>query len=138
MTMTQDESRLDLELLDEMAGLGIGDLRELLEVYLSQATEMMQQLAKAINADNANDVAQYAHRLAGSSAACGAATAMNLLRSMERHGREANWPAIQQEFAQTIEELKLSEHCLREYMATRNQSLGVSFVPPKTADDLHS
>jgi hypothetical protein len=29
--MTQDESRLDLELLDEMAALGIEDLRELLE-----------------------------------------------------------------------------------------------------------
>jgi HPt (histidine-containing phosphotransfer) domain-containing protein len=99
---------------------------------------MMQQLADAIDANNAENVIQHAHRLAGSSAACGVTTAMNLLRSIERHGREANWPAIRQDFAQTIQELRLSEHCLKEYMAIKNQTLGISFVPPKRADDLRT
>ena len=61
--MTRNEAKLDLELLEEMADLGIEDLRELIDAYLEQATDGMQKICSAIDAKNADEVADLAHRL---------------------------------------------------------------------------
>jgi HPt (histidine-containing phosphotransfer) domain-containing protein len=136
--MTQNESKLDLELLDEMAKLGIDDLRELIEAYVEQATETMQQLLVAIDAKKADDVAELAHRLAGSCGVCGATSAMNTLRMLERHGCEANWPAIERRFTQAVREVELSGWLLGEYLKEKNQTLCAAFAPPAMAQMLHS
>jgi two-component system, OmpR family, sensor histidine kinase TorS len=136
--MTQNESKLDLELLDEMAELGIEDLRELIEAYLEQATEAMQQVCAAIDAKKADDVAELAHRLAGSSGVCGAASAMNALRMLERHGCAENWPAIERWFTQAVREIEMSQQLLGEYLKERRQPFRAVFAPPAMAQMLHS
>jgi HPt (histidine-containing phosphotransfer) domain-containing protein len=136
--MTQETSKLDRELLDEMAELGLTDLHDLIEMYMEQATETTQQLCTAIEERKAEDVNQLAHRLAGSSAVCGATSVMNSLRTLELRGREANWPAIEKDFAQAIWEIESCEQLLEEYLAGKNQPLHVAFKPPQRTPVLHS
>ena len=136
--MTQNEAKLDLELLEEMAGLGIEDLRELIDAYLEQATEGMQKICSAIDAKNADEVADLAHRLAGSSAVCGMTSAMNMLRMLEQSGCKANWPAIEMQEVQAIREIESNERLVRDYLGEKNQKLRGVFVPPAIAQMSHS
>jgi HPt (histidine-containing phosphotransfer) domain-containing protein len=129
--MQLEASLLDRELLDEMAALGIADLRDLIEVYLQQATEIMESLNSAIGAQNTRDAATLSHRLAGSSAACGATAVMNSLRTLEIMEREGNVSDAQALFEHAIWQLQASERLLADYLAQNRQSLRVSFVPPK-------
>jgi two-component system, OmpR family, sensor histidine kinase TorS len=136
--MTQSISKLDLEVLDEMADLGIEDLRELIDAYIEQANEVMQNLYRAIDARNADEVAELAHRLAGSSGVCGATSAMNALRILERSGCQANWPAITKQFEQAMQEIESSGQLLANYLKEKNQKLRTAFVPPKMLQVSHS
>jgi HPt (histidine-containing phosphotransfer) domain-containing protein len=136
--MTQNGSKLDLELLDEMADLGIEDLRELIDEYMEQANEVMQNVYRAIDAGNADEVAGLAHRLAGSCGVCGATSAMNTLRMLERSGCQANWPAITKQFEQSIQEIQSSGELLGNYLRERNQRLRTTFVPPQMLQVSHS
>ena len=136
--MTQNEAKLDLELLDEMADLGIDDLRELIDAFLEQATEEMRNICRVIEAKNADEVANLAHRLAGSCGVCGATSAMAALRLLERSGCEANWPAIATHFDRSVQELESSGRLLAKYLKEKNQTLRATFAPPAVPQKAHS
>ena len=136
--MTENEPKLDLEVLDEMADLGIDDLRELIDAFLEQATEEMRNICRAIDAKNADNVANLAHRLAGSCAVCGATSAMTALRLLERSGCQANWPAIATHFDRSVQELESDGQLLADYLKAKNQTLRATFAPPAVPQMSHS
>lgn len=93
-------------------------MRELLNLYFQQASEIMSGLDQAIKAGAIPDVNHLAHKLAGSSLACGMAAAVAPARALE-HGAKAghlqNAAAIYTDACQQIEAMRQQvENYLRE------------------------
>jgi HPt (histidine-containing phosphotransfer) domain-containing protein len=114
-----EESPVDIALLDENAELGLDDLRELIDMYFTQADEILAGLRTAINAGAAKDVGELAHKLAGSSAVCGMTAMMAPLRALERQGREGQLSDAKPLMAETTERLDLCRRMLDEYLAEK-------------------
>ncbi len=111
---------LDVELLDEQAELGIEDLRDLIDLYLTQADEIMGELHTAIRSDAAKDVDQLAHKLAGSSAVCGANAMVAPLRSLEQRGREGKLAGADALYDRIAEQLEWCRRLLAEYLEEKS------------------
>ena len=62
---------VDLDRLREMTDGDSQSVRDLVDVYLDQADELIGSLHAAIQANSASDVVRWAHKLGGSSATCG-------------------------------------------------------------------
>jgi HPt (histidine-containing phosphotransfer) domain-containing protein len=117
--MNSQESLLDKEILDENADIGLDGLRELLDLYLAQADEILGQLKAAIDAGAAADVKELAHKLAGSSAVCGVNVMVQPLRALEYQAREGQLTEANQMYAQITENLDLSRRLLAEYLSSK-------------------
>jgi HPt (histidine-containing phosphotransfer) domain-containing protein len=117
--MDSKEALLDMELLDELAAIKGEGLRGLIDMYLTKADELHDDLQAAIQADSAEEVRRLAHRFAGSSAVCGVTTMVQPLRALERRGREGRLSDADQLFAQMTERLELSRRLLAEYLAEK-------------------
>ena len=111
-----DEQLLDMELLNESAGMDSDSMRELIEMYLTQAKEIMADLHTAIAAGRVEDVKQLAHKLAGSSAVCGVRAIVPPLRALEQQGKEGRLSEAEQLLAQANLRLELSEKALADYL----------------------
>jgi len=85
---TFDEPPVDLERLHQVVGDDPQELREILDLYLSQMPENLEKLRTAIDSGNANDLDAIAHNCAGTSANCGMTALIAPLRELERMGRE--------------------------------------------------
>ena len=119
--MMPNESPLDMEILDENAEIGMEGLRELIDMYLTQADEIRANLQVAIRTGTASDVEHLAHKLAGSSAVCGVNVMAPPLRALEQRGREGQLSDAGQLLAQMTERLELSRRLLAEYLAEKEQ-----------------
>jgi HPt (histidine-containing phosphotransfer) domain-containing protein len=115
--MAFEELPLDIELLDENAEIGMDGLRELLDMYLVQADELMNDLQTAIASGSAKDVDHLAHKLAGSSAVCGVKVMETPLRDLEKKGRSGNLEGADELLNQIADRLELSRRLLAEYLA---------------------
>jgi HPt (histidine-containing phosphotransfer) domain-containing protein len=111
-----DEQLLDVELLKESAEMGSDSMQELIEMYLTQAKEIMADMRTAIAAGAAEDVKQLAHKLAGSSAVCGVKAIVLPLRALEQQGKEGRLSEADQLLAQANLRLELSEKALADYL----------------------
>lgn len=117
--MTDKQPPLDIELLDESAEVGVEGLRELVDLYFAQATETLVELRKAIMANRPEVVDQLAHKLAGSSAVCGANAVIGPLRALEASGRACDLSHAGQLVARVNERLNLCHRLLDEYLADK-------------------
>jgi HPt (histidine-containing phosphotransfer) domain-containing protein len=117
--MASDEMLLDREVLDETAELGMDALQELLDMYLTQADEIIGALEAAIRAEESGNVVDLAHKLIGSSVVCGVTAMVPPLRALEQQGRMDQLADANQVLNQVSERLRLSRHLLAEYVAKR-------------------
>jgi HPt (histidine-containing phosphotransfer) domain-containing protein len=127
--MPLDESPLDLEILDENAEIGMEGLRELIDMYLTQADETLADLQVAIRTGAAGDVNHLAHKLAGSSVVCGVNIMVPPLRAMEQRGRECRLSDADPLLVQLTERLELSRRLLAEYLAEKERWEPLGQVP---------
>jgi CheY-like chemotaxis protein/HPt (histidine-containing phosphotransfer) domain-containing protein len=79
---------VDLQRLYQAMGDEPQELREILDLYLSQMPRSLEKLSAAIEAGNAQEVDLIAHNCAGTSANCGMTAVIAPLRELERMGRE--------------------------------------------------
>ncbi|MBI3416189.1 MAG: response regulator [Verrucomicrobia bacterium] len=79
---------VELERFSELAGGSPEGIRELAELYLTQTAGHLKKLSEAALAADAARIARLAHTCAGSSATCGVTHMVELLRELERMGRE--------------------------------------------------
>jgi HPt (histidine-containing phosphotransfer) domain-containing protein len=114
------EAPLDRALLDESAEFGLDDLRELIDLYLAQADEIMGELGTAVKTGGASDVDELAHKLAGSSAVCGVAAMVEPLRTLEKLGREDDLAGADQILAEATARLALCRRLLADYLAEKS------------------
>ncbi|MBN2577960.1 MAG: CHASE domain-containing protein [Pirellulales bacterium] len=116
------EELLDRELLEEDADLSTDDLRELVEMYLSQAQDIKKDLKASIEAGSASGVKQSAHKLAGASMVCGAGAMVSLLRTLEQQGNEGRLAEADRLLAEFDRRLELTERALKEYLAEKTSA----------------
>ncbi len=95
------------------------NLRELIELYLRQTSEQLEQLLAAIRASNAPEVRRLAHSCAGASATCGMARLVPLLRELERQGHEGQLTGAQRVCAEASQEFERIRLFLAPYQNGR-------------------
>lgn len=117
--MDSEEALLDIGFLDESAAIGVDGLRDLIDMYLTKADELLKDLRAAIEVGAAEDVRRLAHRLAGSSAVCGVTAMVQPLRALEQRGRQRQLSDADQLLAQTVQRLEVCRRLLAEYLAEK-------------------
>jgi PAS domain S-box-containing protein len=79
---------VDMEQLSAAIGDEPSERAEILEIYMNQMATNLERLEAAIALQDAGTVDLIAHNCAGTSANCGMVAVVDLLREMERMGRE--------------------------------------------------
>ncbi|HZR20749.1 MAG TPA: response regulator [Verrucomicrobiae bacterium] len=101
-----EDGPVDMDRLLEFTDGSAENLRELVELYLSQTTEQLEKLHAAVRAADAAEVRRVAHSCAGASATCGMRYMVPLLRELERQGREGKLTNADTIFDQTTREFQ--------------------------------
>jgi CheY-like chemotaxis protein/HPt (histidine-containing phosphotransfer) domain-containing protein len=79
---------VDMARLSEFSGDMEDGFRELVDLYLTQTTQQLEQLRVAVDNGNGERVNRLAHSCAGASATCGMVAIVPLLRRLEQLGAE--------------------------------------------------
>jgi CheY-like chemotaxis protein len=111
---------VDMDRLLEFTDGSPENLRELVELYLSQTTEQLEKLRAALAAADAAEVRRVAHSCAGASATCGMRHMVPLLRELERQGREGKLDDAGTLFEQTAAEFQKVRLFLESSPASQN------------------
>lgn len=106
MGENDEDAPVDMDRLMEFTDGSPENLRELLELYLSQTAEQLEKLRAAVAAADAAEVRRVAHSCAGASATCGMRHLVPLLRELERQGRDGKLTDAETLFAQTTREFQ--------------------------------
>jgi HPt (histidine-containing phosphotransfer) domain-containing protein len=78
---------VDLDRLRDVTDADPERLRRLVNIYLTQAVPLLDDLQTALDKNAPEAVAQAAHKLVGSSASCGVQAFNHSLRELERLGQ---------------------------------------------------
>jgi HPt (histidine-containing phosphotransfer) domain-containing protein len=125
----QPSDFIDALQLQEAAGGSAAAACELVQVYLQQAHEIMERLGPAIQTAAALDIEYLAHKLAGSSAACGLKGLLSTLRRLEQLGRNPEFAQPEAEELlrllqrQLVKAEKLLHTYCQDLLANRDPSL---------------
>ena len=103
---------VDLEQLQSACDGDAELMRELLDLYFRQAGEIMAALGHAIAAADVGQVDYLAHKLAGSSLACGMSALVPALRQLEHNAKSGHLQGAPDWFAQVGVQLE----AVRRYM----------------------
>jgi CheY-like chemotaxis protein len=82
---------VDLERLLEITGRDTEMFRQIVHDYLEQAEEILSSIALAIEGRSAGEIRELAHKLCGSSKACGMQAIVPPLRKLEQLGEAAQF-----------------------------------------------
>ena len=93
------EPPVDLERLNDFAGGSPSALQELVDLWVNQTTEQMDQIEAACKEGNAALVARVAHSCAGASSTCGITAVVPALRRLEAIGNAGDLSAVPQHLA---------------------------------------
>ncbi len=109
-----EEDPVDMERLMEFTDGNTENLRELVELYLTQTTEQFEELRGAVAGAAALDIRRVAHSCAGASATCGMRHLVPLLRELERQGRDGKLTDAESVFQRAMGEFKRIRSFLEE------------------------
>jgi two-component system sensor histidine kinase/response regulator len=90
-----EEVLVDIDRLRDVTDDEPDRMQQLVDLYLTQTAPMLEELKGAIQSNSSGDVARLAHKLFGSSAACGVEAFTEPLRELERLGREGDLSGAQ-------------------------------------------
>jgi CheY-like chemotaxis protein/HPt (histidine-containing phosphotransfer) domain-containing protein len=116
-----DSAPVDLERLTEMGGTDPAGIKELIDLYITQTTSQLAELATAAQAAANKDIERIAHKAAGASATCGMTAIVPILRQLERLGRENQTQSTPELVAQAKAALQQIVAFLDQHLATLNQ-----------------
>ncbi|MCX6925990.1 MAG: response regulator [Verrucomicrobia bacterium] len=117
------DTPIDMSRLLNFSDNDLGNLRELVDLYLSQTAKQLEQLRAAVKDESVQEVRRLAHSCAGSSATCGAQRLMLLLRDIERQGFEEQLTSAKELCCQAGVEFDRIRCFLEAYLA-EHSSLG--------------
>jgi HPt (histidine-containing phosphotransfer) domain-containing protein len=122
--VTLETPPVDLERLREMAENDPESVRHLVDLYLTQAEELMNRLQAALQSRSVADVARVAHKLGGSSSTCGMTGIVGPLRELEQLGKAGRLPENEQLWVEANQQL----NGIRQFLAAQ----GICDWQPKT------
>ena len=91
-------------------------LRELMDMYFGQADQIMLGLRQAIETGAATEVNHLAHKLAGSSLACGLTAVVPFVRELELAAKEGHLEGAEDSMAQAVNSLELLRQAVQDYL----------------------
>jgi HPt (histidine-containing phosphotransfer) domain-containing protein len=91
-------------------------MRELVDLYFHQAAQIMEGLEHAITGSEVAEVNHLAHKLAGSSLACGMSAVVPALRKLEGNARAGNLNGARQLFAETATQMEVVRSCIQDHL----------------------
>ena len=91
-------------------------LRELMGMYFGQADQIMLGLRQAVQAGGVEDVDHLAHKLAGSSLACGLSAIVPSLRQMEFGAKAGHLNGAESALAEATTALELLRRAVQDYL----------------------
>jgi two-component system, sensor histidine kinase and response regulator len=110
---------VDLEQLQSACDGNDGLMRELLGLYFGQADQIMAALGQAITAGDVKEVDHLAHKLAGSSLACGMSALVPALRQLEHNAKGGHLQGAPDWFAQVGVQLEAVRHYMHDYLGQK-------------------
>jgi two-component system, sensor histidine kinase and response regulator len=112
---------VEMERLNELTEGDMESIRELVDMFIKQTTQQMEQLAAAVRANKAEDVRRVAHSCAGASATLGMVRLVPMLRDLEQQGASGALTTAPQVYENAVREFKL----IQDFLATQ-----LSSAPP--------
>jgi len=108
---------IDFEQLQSACDGDVVLMRELMEMYFTQADQIMSGLRQAIPAGGIDDVDHLAHKLAGSSLACGMSAIVPSLRQLEHNAKSGHLNGAEGHFAEATAQLELIRQAMKEHLS---------------------
>jgi two-component system sensor histidine kinase/response regulator len=115
-TRTEREAPVDIQCLTEAAGSDPEQLRELIEMYLQNSSELMKDLEVAIQTGASREIEILAHKYVGASASCGMTAILGSLRELEQMGRSNELTGAAKSYACASEQLNRIRQFLTDYL----------------------
>jgi CheY-like chemotaxis protein/HPt (histidine-containing phosphotransfer) domain-containing protein len=115
----REEAPVDIECLTEAAGNDPEQLRELIELYLQNSSELMKDLEIAIQTGTSGEVETLAHKYVGASASCGMTAILGSLRELEQMGRSNELTGAAKSYACASQQLNRIRQFLTDYLQSR-------------------
>jgi signal transduction histidine kinase/DNA-binding response OmpR family regulator len=102
----RSEPAIDFERLNDACNNDREQLRELVDLYLTEAERAFVSLEQAIEANSPEQVARLAHKLCGASATCGMKPLADALRELEHLAKEDCFSQLQVQLDKVSAELE--------------------------------
>ncbi len=112
------EEPVDTRRLAEFTDGTVENLRELVELYLTQTARQLQQLETAVRAGAAAEIRALAHSSAGASGTCGISRLAAMLRELENHALQNQLDAAPELCAAILREFDVVRAFLTTHAAT--------------------
>jgi HPt (histidine-containing phosphotransfer) domain-containing protein len=106
---------VDLEQLQSACDGNAELMRELLDLYFGQADQIVAGLGQAITAGDVSQVDYLAHKLAGSSLACGMSALVPALRQLEHNAKSGHLQGAPDWYAQVRVQLEAVRKYMHDY-----------------------
>jgi predicted ATPase/signal transduction histidine kinase/CheY-like chemotaxis protein len=100
---------------------GDGGLPEVIDLYLEQSNQLLEDLGLAIRSGAASKVERCAHKFLGASANCGMTAILPPLRELEIMGRSGRLTEAEQKYAHVSRQLRRIKEFLAGYRSARNE-----------------
>jgi HPt (histidine-containing phosphotransfer) domain-containing protein len=107
---------IDFDQLQSACGGDAALLRELMDMYFGQADQIMLGLRQAIQTGSVAEVNHLAHKLAGSSLACGLSAIVPSLRRMEQGAKAGHLDGAEASMAEAAASLELLRHAVQDHL----------------------
>ena len=107
---------IDYDQLQSACGGDTALMRELMDMYFAQADQIMPGLRQAIQTGAVAEVNHLAHKLAGSSLACGLSAIVPSLRRMEQGANAGHLNGAEASLAEAITSLELLRHAVQDHL----------------------
>jgi HPt (histidine-containing phosphotransfer) domain-containing protein len=111
-----DTPLVDLEQLQSACDGDAELMRELLVLYFGQADEIMAGMGHAISEGDVGQVDHLAHKLAGSSLACGMSALVPALRQLEHNAKSGHLQGAPDWFAQVGVQLEAVRRFMNDHL----------------------
>jgi HPt (histidine-containing phosphotransfer) domain-containing protein len=118
-----EEPPVEMDILNDLTDGDADSLRELVDLFLKQTTQQLEQLEAAVRANKAEDVRRVAHSCAGASATLGMTRFVPLLRKLERQGASGTLTTAARVYEDTAREFKLIQNFLAAQLNSAAQQL---------------
>lgn len=116
---SSDTPKTPLIDFDQLQSACDGDaalMRDLMDLYFGQADQIMADLHKAIANRAVDDVDHLAHKLAGSSLACGMSAIVPSLRSMEMGAKAGHLNGAEASMAEAVDSLAKLRQAVHDHL----------------------